>query len=485
MTAEERIVQLESENAALRAENAALREERAIYVQQMEHLLARLEQVEGRLVKDSHNSSKPPSSDGPARKPRSQRAKSGKQTGGQPGHPGHTLLQVAKPDEMVCHRPAICKRCQRSLEAVAGQVKERRQVHDLPAVRLLVQEHQVEEVCCPACQHLTAGSFPRGVEAPVQYGPNVQALGVYLHQYQLVPLGRSCEALSDLYDCHVSEATLLSWVQFASTSLEASVAQIAEWLRVSRLLHGDETGLRLEGKLHWLHVASTSFLTHLAWHPKRGKAALEAIGIWPRFEGRAMHDRWASYDHYARAHSLCGAHLLRDCLYVQEQEQQEWAGQMHDLLSSMVAAAQQWRQRGARAVPSAERDEWIAHYFDLLAHGFAGQPAFSAEEVPKQRGRRKQSAAKNLLDDLLRRAEQVLAFLDDLSIPFTNNQAERDLRMVKVQQKISGTFRREDGVTAFCRIRSYLSTMRKQGHAMLAALAAVFVGKPFPVAWGT
>src|SRR2546425_5792800 len=305
MRAEERIAQLESENAALRAENAALREERTILVQQMEHLLARLQEVEGRLVKDSHNSSKPPSSDGPACKRGRRRAKSGKKTGGQPGHPGRTRLQVAKPEEIVRHRPAVCLHCQQSLEAVAGQVKERRQVHDLPVMRVVVQEHQVEEVCCPACQHLNVGSFPPGVQAPVQYGPNVQALGVYLHQYQLVPLGRTCELLEDLYDCHVSEATLVSWVQIASTSLEASVARIAEWLSVSRVLHGDETGLRMLGKRHWLHVASTRWLTHLAWHPKRGKAALEAIGIWPGFGGRAMHDRLSSYDHYPCAHSIC------------------------------------------------------------------------------------------------------------------------------------------------------------------------------------
>jgi transposase len=394
-------------------------------------------------------------------------------------------MQVAQPDEIVSHRPAACVHCQQPLEKVPGSVKERRQVYDLPAVRVVVQEHQVEEVRCPACQGRNEGSFPSGIEAPVQYGPKVRALGVYLHQYQLVPVARSCEVLEDLYDCHISEATLLSWVQQAATGVEATVTQIAEWLRVGRLQHADETGMHLGGKLHWVHVNSTRWLTHLAWHAKRGKPALEAIGIWPRFQGRAMRDRWKSYDQYPCAHSICGAHLLRDCTYVQEQEQQEWAGQMYDLLLSMAAAAQEWRQRGARAVPGYERDEWIARYFELLASGFAAQPAFSAEEVPKQQGRPKQSAAKNLLDDLLRRAEQVLAFLDDLSIPFTNNQAERDLRMIKVQQKIAGTFRSEAGATAFCLIRSYLSTMRKQGHALLAALAAVFVGKPFPVAWGT
>jgi transposase len=476
MTAEERIAHLEQENAQLRAELAEA-------YQRIAQLTARLQQVEGRLAKDSHNSSKPPSSDGARRQSRHQRQASGKKTGGQAGHEGRTLLQVATPDEVQSHRPSRCLHCQQSLEGVPGQVKERRQVYDLPPLRLLVREHQLEEVCCPHCQQLTLAQFPAGVQAPTQYGPNVRALAVYLQQYQLIPLGRTCELLADLCDCQLSEGTLTSWVQQAASRLKETVQRIADWLSASRLQHSDETGIHIGGKLHWLHVNSTGWLTHLAWHPKRGKQALEAIGIWPRFHGRAMRDRWKSYDHYGCAHSICGAHLLRDCLYVYEQEQQEWAGQMHDLLVSMALAAAEWREQGAKAVPAQEREQWVAQYFEVLLSGFAAQPLPKAEQVPKRGGRGKQSAAKNLLDELLRRAEQVLAFLDDLSIPFTNNQAERDLRMVKVQQKIAGTFRSEEGATAFCRIRSYLSTMRKQGHAMLAALAAVFAGQPLPVAW--
>jgi transposase len=175
--------------------------------------------------------------------------------------------------------------------------------------------------------------------------------------------------------------------------------------------------------------------------------------------------------------------LLRDCLYLAEQEQQGWAAEMADHLLAMHHAAQEWRLQGARCMPRMERDEWVTHYFEILMSGYAAQPPPVEAEAIKRRGRQKQSAAKNLLDDLLNRADQVLAFLDDLALPFTNNQAERDLRMVKVQQKIAGTFRSEDGATSFCRIRSYLSTMHKQGHSMLAALAAAFAGKPLPVAW--
>ena len=196
-----------------------------------------------------------------------------------------------------------------------------------------------------------------------------------------------------------------------------------------------------------------------------------------------MHDRWASYDAFTCAHSICGAHLLRDCAALAEQDQQPWAADMHAFLFDLHAATNEWRTRQEPAMVSIERDEWVARYFEILAAVYAAQPPPQEEGVRKRKGRRKQSVAKNLLD-ALHRADQVLALLDDLSIPFTNNQAERDLRMAKVQQKIAGTFRSEMGATAFCRIRSYLSTMHKQGYPMLAALAAVFHGQPLPVAWG-
>jgi transposase len=467
---------LEGELARARAENSQLR-------QMLEDVLKRLREVEGKLAKDSHNSSKPPSSDGLARKRVSLRKKSEKKAGGQAGHPGRTLWAVETPDEVVRHRPVTCQHCQQPLEEVAGQVKERGPVHDLPEMHLRVCEHQVEEVTCPACGQQSVGTFPAQVMAPVQYGPHVQALTVYLQQGQLVPMARTCEVLEEVCGCHLSPGTLLGWVQEASERLATTVEQIAEWLSVARVQHGDETGVRIGGKLHWLHVNCTNWLTHLAWHRKRGRPAMEDIGIWPRFGGRAMHDRWISYDTYAEAHSLCGAHLLRDCLYLAEQERQAWAAEMADHLLAMHHATQEWRLQGARCVPRLERDEWVTHYFEILLSGYAAQPPPVEAEGIKRRGRQKQSAAKNLLDDLLKRAEQVLAFLNDLTLPFTNNQAERDLRMVKVQQKIAGTFRSEHGATAFCRIRSYLSTMHKQGHSMLAALTAVFAGKPLPVAW--
>jgi transposase len=221
MTAEEEIAQLKKELAAERGENAHLR-------QVMEQMLRRLGEVEGKLAKDSHNSSKPPSSDGLLRKRVSLRKKSERKPGGQAGHPGHTLVAVETPDEVVRHRPVVCQHCQQSLADVTGRGKERRQVHDLPEMRLRVWEHRVEEVLCPACGQPSVGNFPAEVAAPVQYGPNVQALAVYLHQGQLVPMARTCDLLEEVCGCHLSQGTLLHWVQEASGRLQATVEKIAD-----------------------------------------------------------------------------------------------------------------------------------------------------------------------------------------------------------------------------------------------------------------
>src|SRR6266702_4772140 len=477
----------EEELQALREENRLLKALVAELLHLKEHLAqatTRIKELEERLGKDSRTSSKPPSSDGLTRLPRSSRRPSGKRPGGQAGHAGHTLAMVEPPDSVVRHRPKVCSQCRADLSAVPGSVAERRQVLDVPEIRLLCQEHQIEAICCPACHITNLGSFPAAVSAPVQYGPHLQALAVYLHQGQLLPTARTCEALAALCGCQIAEGTLIEWSDLAAERLAPTVERIADLLVASHLQHADETGIRVYGMLHWLHVNCTPFLTHLAWHGSRGREAMDEIGIWPRFGGRGMHDRLVSYDGYGCAHSICGAHLGRDWAAVAEQDQQQWASQMQDFLLDLHDACHEFRLLHLTSVPAVERDDWVARYFEILAAGYAAQPPPLASSPGKRKGRRKQSKAKNLLDALLGRAEQVLALRDSLRIPFTNNQAQRDLRWAKVQQKISGTFRSATGVTAFCRIRSYLSTMHKQGHPMLSALTAVFHGQPLPVAWG-
>lgn len=483
----------EEEATHLRQEHAALKEALAQKDRRIEELegllmsaLLRIEELERRLGKQSQNSSKPPSSDGFARQGKQARPKSENPSGGQVGHQGHTLQQVTTPDHVIRHRPDCCEACQCDLQDEVGQIKERRQIHELSDLRLQVTEHQVEAICCPRCRHQTFARFPAGVDAPAQYGPRVQALAIYLSQFQLLPLSRISELFADLDLGQISQGSLTNWIAEAARILDPPTQTLKELLLESRLHHVDETGIRIKGLLHWGHVHATKWLTFYSWDRKRGQDAMDEFGILPRSTGRAMHDRLSSYDHYSCQQSVCGAHLLRDCLWVAEREKQPWATAMYEVLAGMAKAAKQWRVQGAKAVPHTEREEWIARYFSVLADRFAAHLALAPPEgdrLPKKAGRRKQSDSKNLLDALLKRAEQVLAFLDDLSIPFTNNQAERDLRVFKVQQKISGTFRSEAGTTAVCTIRSYLSTMRKQGRSMLEALTAVFHGSPFPIAW--
>jgi transposase len=495
MKGEEEIAQLKKEKAEVERQlevalrrivelEEMLRRQEKAFQEQLEQAKSQIEDLKGRLGKDSHNSHKPPSSDGLGRRSHSKRKPGERKSGGQKGHSGETCSLAEKVDEVITHRPERCGHCGESLKECSGEVVERRQVHDLPPMQLIVQEHQIEEVCCPQCQWANRGCFPEQVKAIIQYGPQVRAWAVYLNQQHLVPMERTCQIMREGLGCSISEGTLANWNEQASESLEPTMEKIKSCLKVAGLLHLDETGIRIGKKLHWLHTTCTRWLTYLQWHQKRGREALESIGILPGFAGRVMRDRMSSYDHYPCEQSLCGSHLCRDASGLFEQTNQEWALKMERALRAMNKVAHYWRNQRAKSVPRPIRDRWVARYFHILACGYAAQPPPTPkpETIPKRKGPPKQTPAMNLLDAFLHRADQILAFLDDLSIPFTNNQAERDLRMAKVQQKISGTFRAQDGATCFCRIRSYLSTMSKQGHPLLEALVALFNGHPLPIA---
>jgi transposase len=485
MTREE----LENEYAALKAENAALRA-------QLQVLVARVQELEGRLAKDSHNSSKPPSSDGVARKPKSLRKQSGRKPGGQSGHRGSHLRLVAQPDAVVTHRPTTCGTCHTALSPTAWAWIERRQVHELPPLRLVVTEHQIAHVHCAACGATTRGQVPAAVRAPVQYGPRLRALAVYLVQQQFVPYARARAVLAEVFGAPLSVGTLVRLVQQAGEQLHAVERQIKRRLRRAAVLHHDETGLHVVGAagagLQWTHVTSTPQLTHYALHPQRGADALAAIGILPRFRGVSLHDGWTAYRHYRRCrHALCNAHHLRELTFVEEELHQAWAGQLKHLLREMRTTVEQARAAGATQLPPAQRAAFQSRYEALLAAGLAANPqppppaAAALDPPPRRRGRRKQSPARTLLDRLWTYEHEALLFLDDFAVPFDNNQAERDLRMVKVQQKIAGTFRSPVGAQAFCRLRSVLSTWRKQGRSALAALETLFAGQPLTLRVGT
>ena len=301
-------------------------------------------------------------------------------------------------------------------------------------------------------------------------------MALYLVHQQLLPWARTCEVLADLVGAQMSEGTLASLTKRCAEQLKEVEGQIKQTLTKAEVLHQDETGLYVTGQRYWLHVACTDQLTHYAVHPKRGKEALDAIGILPQFQGTSVHDGWRSYFLYACTHALCLVHLLRELTFLAEEQGLEWAADLKALLLEMKEATDQAREHGLATLHPLEVEDWQAQFVALFAHANATTPI--AQAPPGTKGRVKQSAARNLLDRLIDDQEAVLAFLHRLVVPFDNNQAERDVRMVKVQQKVSGSFRSEAGAMAFCRIRGYLSTLRKQGVDLLASLEATLRGHP-------
>jgi transposase len=326
---------------------------------------------------------------------------------------------------------------------------------------------------------------PAGGAKPRQYGPRLRALAVYLVEGQFIPFGRVQQLLADVAGVRLARGALVGCVQRAARTLAPVEAALKAALRQAPVLHSDETGVRRAGKLAWAHVASTSRLTHYAIHAKRGREATDAIGILPGYTGVSVHDGWAVYRAYpACRHALCNVHHLRELTFLQEEYHQAWASELKGLLQAMRTAADQARAQGLHQVPPLRRAPLLARYQELLAAGLAANPPPPDTRRPGQRGRLAQSPARNLLERLTLRQEEVLAFLDDLTIPFDNNQAERDLRSLKLHQKVSGCFRSDPGADAFASLRGYLATLRKQGQALLAALQTVFAGQPFYPAFG-
>jgi len=439
---------------------------------------ARIQALEDQIAKNSRNSGKPPSSDGLKKKPRSLREKGKRKPGGQKGHKGKTLEMVSEPDHVVRHALVSCPHCQTDVSDVWVERVEKRQVFDVPEVRIEVTEHQGEVKRCPCCQQAIKTAFPRGVESAVQYGKRLQAQAVYLTMYQLLPLKRTCELFGDFYGHAPSEAVIVGGLEAVHERIQPTLDAIYTQLVNADVLHNDETGMRVEGKLHWLHVSSTDTLTYYAVHRKRGQEAMRDIGILPQFNGVSVHDGWASYFQFHNgSHALCNAHHLCELRFVEEQYQQAWASQMAQLLRD---AKQEVAEGGddQTTLPSERIAYYHQQYEQLLQQGFNANPR---PETPpaKQRGRKKQPPPKNLLDRLQKYQQETLAFISDFRIPFDNNLAERDVRMMKVKQKISGTFRTQRGATLFCDIRSYISTVRKQGRQVIHALYHALLGQPF------
>jgi transposase len=438
---------------------------------QIAALQARNAELERRLGLNSGNSGKPPSSDGLKKKPArtsSLRERSGKKPGGQQGHPGKTLSRTANPDATIDHFPETCSGCGGALTGATATGHTTRQVFDLPEPQpLFVTEHRAHACPCKRCGTETRAAFPEDVTAPVQYGARLAAVVVYLLHYQLLPEQRLAMLMADLFGVHLVTATIASMSRSCAARLQGFAAAVRDHVAAAPVKHMDETGFRIGGKTQWLHIASTIWLTFYRVSPKRGSLLENVLGI-------VVHDHWKPYYTLKGVlHALCNAHHLRELQALVEIEKEDWARKMQRLLRRACHAANLAREQGVRLSPG-----FIALiercYDNVLTEGFAFhevQPALISTAL-KRRGRVPRRTGHNLLLRLRVRKVDVLRFLSDPTVPFTNNLAERDGRMMKLRQKISGGFRSVDGAEDFAVIRSLLSTARKQGWDILQALAS-------------
>ena len=447
------------------------------YVLELEERIRRLEarftELEARLAQNSRNSSRPPSSDGLRKPPpRSLRGSSGRKPGGQPGHPGNTLQAVAKPDQVKVHALTRCPCGQCGGVSLLGQPvldHERRQVFDLPALQLSVTEHQAEIKRCPLSGRKVSAAFPAGVVAPVQYGPNFRGLTLYLFHQQLLPFDRLRQTCLDLFGQPLSLGTLTQTSRSAHDALAPVESAVIRGIIQAAVVHVDESGLRVAGSLHWLHVACTPELTHYGVHANRGAEAMDALGVLPQCRQWLVHDHWKPYFKYEALHALCNQHLLRELKFLAEELHEAWARELSTFLI-------EWKNdpRALLGLDQVQFDQAHARYRAIVRRGRRDHPRRRAGQ-----GRSAQDKATNLLDRLEDYDLSVLAFLIDPEVPFTNNQGEQDIRMIKVKQKISGCFRTLAGAQVFARIRGYLSTCRKQGHNLWEACRRLSLGQPF------
>jgi len=433
------------------------------------------------VMKNSQNSSLPPSTDS-RKRTRSLREQSGKKAGGQVGHRGATKEFVEKPDHLVIYALESCEMCGSTLSGSELAGSKRRQVHDLPPQKIEVTEHRTQTKVCGRCGMKNKAKFPSGVTAPVQYGKRVRAVVAYLLGYQLLPYERCAETVKDLFNCQLSAGTLATIFKECAREMVEPLILIREGLRKSEVLGVDETNLRVKQKQDWVHVSSTDQLTLLVHDIRRGSAAIEQIGILSEYKGVAVHDGFSAYDQYRQCrHSLCNAHILRELNYVIETSKPDWASKMKKLLLEIKTAVGKAGEAGKKRLAVRQKKEFLSQYDRIVSEAGKLYQPLQRKKWPSKKPKERESpivgAARKLVNRLGAKRDEILLFMRDFKVPFDNNQAERDLRMLKVKQKISGCFRTEKGAAEFCRVRSYVSTMKKQQRGVMEAMTSVFAGQ--------
>jgi len=432
-------------------------------------LTARIEELEKRLGLNSKNSSKPPSSDGFKKSPQSSLREKGKNpSGGQKDHEGYTLKQIDNPDKIVRHELTSCPHCQNKLTTnIVGVIK--RQVFDIPPVKMEVTEHQAEIKICSCCKKEIRAKFPTGINAPAQYGPRIKAQAVYLGAQHFVPEDRLQVIFQDLYGAKIATATLVKFSNDLAGNLGGFCQRVLEKIKLTALKHMDETGFRIGGKTTWLHVASDENLTYYHCSTKR-KSLLEVV------MGTIVHDHWKPYYQINATHALCNAHHLRE-LQALIEDKEAWAKKMKKLLLFMC----KYRRFFVDEIPKEKLNRLEKIYDKIIAEGLEYHAKRRKNLIYGGMFTRKRYPGHNLLLRLKDFRSDVLRFLHDPIVPFTNNQAEQDLRMMKLRQKISGGFRTTNGAEVFIRLRTFLSTARKQGWDIFNALASSVNGEiPLP-----
>jgi transposase len=448
----------------------------------VEKLEARIKELEEKLGMNSSNSSKPPSSDNKLSKKKATQKSSEKKRGGQKGREGKNLKRVEIPDKIIELKPKECNHCQKDISKIKSQKTIKRQVFDLPPMSIEVTEYQRHQVCCPHCQTKNQKEFPLEVKSPTQYGNGLKSFVSYLNTHHMLPYERITELLEDMIHHKISTGSIYNFLSEGYDKLEGFEEELKKRLLQEEVLHADETGVNIKGELNWIHVASSQTAVHYGVHKKRGKEAINEIDILPQYKGILVHDHWTPYNAYTNiTHSYCNAHILRELQAEIDKNDKSWAKEMQKLLKEANKSVRTQKEEGKSSLSQELKEKIVKNYEKLTKEALKTYPP---PKESKKRGRPKQEKGKNLLDRLIRYQEETLRFIYDFRVPFTNNLAERDLRMIKVKQKISGTFASFTGAELFCRIKSFIATLKKNALSVLAGLQSCYAFQPMqPLGW--